>query len=167
MFSAMIPGEDSIRQERYFKALKTLPKVSVILGKFQERSVTCKANGCKYSFFEEKKTDVNIAVHMMEDAINYRCDRMYVISGDSDIQPVVEWVAKNKPIKITVYIPSLKQDQAFRRTDYYQTEKLPVDCKFLPLDNIKQHQLPNVVHLPNGTMVVRPHTWSQQLDKTS
>ena len=42
MFSAMIPGEDSIRQERYFKALRTLPKVSVILGKFQERNVTCR-----------------------------------------------------------------------------------------------------------------------------
>jgi uncharacterized LabA/DUF88 family protein len=159
MFSAMLPGEDAIRQTRYFDALRTLPKVSVVLGVFQERVVTCKANGCRYVFYEEKKTDVNIAVHMMADAFNDACDCMYVVSGDSDIQPAVEWVSKNKPIKVTVYIPALIQDQAKRRLDYYQTAHLPVVCKFLPLENIKQHQFPNVVQLGGGKMCVRPHVW--------
>ena len=165
MFSAMIDpsnlGSDAReRQKRYFDELRTLPKVKIILGAFQNREVTCKANGCKYSFQEEKKTDVNIAVELMSDAISGACDSVYIVSGDSDIQPVVEWIAKNKPeIKIAVYVPSLKNDQPFRRTDYYKTKGLAVSCTFLPLDNIKDHQLPNIVKLSHG-IAVRPHLWS-------
>ena len=60
------------RHKRYLKALSSLPKVKVILGKFQERTVTCQARECQrrleYVVPEEKKTDVNIAVNLMEDA---------------------------------------------------------------------------------------------------
>jgi hypothetical protein len=81
MFSAMVDphliGSDAReRQQKYFDALRTLAKVTIVLGTFQVREVTCKANGCKYSFQEEKKTDVNIAVHMMSDAIEGKCDRI-------------------------------------------------------------------------------------------
>jgi hypothetical protein len=167
MFSAMIDphnlGSDAReRQKRYFDALRTLPKVKVILGAFQNREVQCKANGCRYSFHEEKKTDVNIAVEMLSDAFSANCDSMCIVSGDSDIQPAVEWVAGNKSqIKITVYVPSLPNDQPSRRTDYYKTKGLAVDCKFLPTGNIKDHQLPNVVKLGNGKMSVRPHLWAR------
>ena len=58
------------RHSRYLKALSTLPKVKVILGIFQDREVTCRAScGGKYSVPEEKKTDVNIAVEIMSDAL--------------------------------------------------------------------------------------------------
>jgi hypothetical protein len=123
--------------------------------------VTCRANGCRYSFFEEKKTDVNIAVHMLSDAFAGTYDKMFVVSADSDIQPAVEWVVKNTAVRVTVYIPALPQEQANRRTDYYKTKGIPVACKFLPLGNIKDHQLPNIVHLPGGRLVARPHTWTK------
>ena len=166
MFSAMVDphliGSDAReRQQKYFDALRTLPKVTIVLGTFQVREVTCKANGCKYSFQEEKKTDVNIAVHMMSDAIEGKCDRICIVSGDSDIQPAVEWVATNRAnVTVTVYIPSLPKEQPTRRTDYYQTKGLPVECKFLPLGPIKEHQLPHNVKLPNGKFVCRPHLWA-------
>ena len=35
------------RHKRYLKALSSLPKVKVILGKFQERTVTCQARECQ------------------------------------------------------------------------------------------------------------------------
>jgi hypothetical protein len=166
LFSAMIdpdnPGSDArARQERYFNALRTLPKVEVILGMFQPREVTCKANGCKYSYYEEKRTDTNITVAIMADAFASRCQRIHVVSGDSDIQPPVEWVAKNlSGIKITVYIPALPQDQAKRRLDYYTNASLPeVWCKFLPLENFHEHQLKNVVKLPDKTCIPRPPEW--------
>src|SRR5687767_11672477 len=57
MFSSMIDPDNEAsdarqRQKRYFDALRTLPKVEVVLGMFQSREVTCRANGCKYSFPE-------------------------------------------------------------------------------------------------------------------
>jgi hypothetical protein len=167
VFSAMIDpdneGSDArMRQQRYFDALRTLPKVEVILGMFQPREVTCKANGCKYSYHEEKKTDTNITVAMMSDAFADRCRSMCVVSGDSDLQPPIEWIANNlSGIKITVYIPALPQDQAKRRLDYYTTARLSVECKFLPLDNIIQHQLKSLIKLPNGNFSARPETWKK------
>jgi hypothetical protein len=172
MFSAMIdptnPGSDAReRQERYFKALRTLQKVRLILGVFQDREVQCKAE-CrqKYLVPEEKKTDVNLAVEVLSDAISGNCDSMSVVSGDSDIQPAIEWVAKNRShTKITVYVPSLPSEQGFRRTDYYRTRGMAVDCRFLPLANIKDHQLPNMVKLPDAKFAVRPHVWAGISDR--
>jgi uncharacterized LabA/DUF88 family protein len=169
MFSAMvdpdIPQSDARdRQERYFNALKTLPKVKIILGVFQMREVTCRG-GCKekYRVSDEKKTDVNIAVEMISDSLSGQYDHMVVVSGDSDIQPVVEWICKNKPgIKITVYVPALPSNQRDRRTDYYATRGLDVDCKFLPFDTLKDHQLKGAVKLPAGGFAARPHLWVRQ-----
>ena len=162
-FSALIdqPNSDARdRQQRYLRALETLPKVSVILGVFQERTVKCRACGQPYSVPEEKKTDVNIAVEIISDAISEQVTRMTIVSGDSDIQPAVEWVVRNRPnIRVTVYIPALPPEQGGRRTDYYRTKRLPVGCYFLPLDHFDKHQLPAVVHLADGTMAVRPHIW--------
>jgi len=169
MFSAMVDpqnpqSEARDRQETYFKALKTLPKVKIILGAFQSREVTCRGT-CreKYRIADEKKTDVNIAVEMITDAISGNCSRVVVISGDSDIQPVVEWICKNKPdINVTVYVPALANNQRDRRTDYYATQGLDVECKFLPLDNLKDHQLKGAVKLLEGGFAARPYSWVRQ-----
>ncbi len=168
VFSAMVdpdnPASDAReRQTRYFNALRTLPKVKIILGAFQPRTVECRAE-CKqhYTFQEEKKTDVNIAVELISDAANGACDCMCIISGDSDIQPAVERVSQRHPeITIIVYVPALRNEQQNRRTDYYRTKRLNVDCRFLPLENIKDHQLPNTVKLGNGNFAVRPHLWNR------
>jgi len=55
-------------------------------------------NNCTYQGLrsfnipEEKKNDVNIAVHMIKDAIYDKCDRFIVVSGDSDLVPAVKAV---------------------------------------------------------------------------
>jgi uncharacterized LabA/DUF88 family protein len=106
------------------KALGTLPKVKIILGKYQERTVTCQARECmrrlEYQVPEEKKTDVNIAVNLLEDAVRGLTNSMVIVSGDSDLEPAVEWVRRNYPhVKITVYIPVLEDERQQRRNDNY------------------------------------------------
>lgn len=165
VFSAMVVNEPDARyrQETYFKALRTLPKLKIILGLFQPREVTCRAD-CRKKYYvqEEKKTDVNMTVELMADAISDSCpDRICIVTGDSDIQPAVEWIAKNRPrVKITVYVPALPADQATRRIDYYKTRGLPVDCVFLPVDSIKDHQFKGAVKVGVGQFVSRPTSWS-------
>lgn len=166
MFSALIERDQDAkeRQQRYFSALSTLPKTRLILGVFQPRDVTCRATcGQKYTIQDEKKTDVNLAVEIIDDAINNRCDGMYIVSGDSDVQPAVEWVVKNRPgIKITIYVPALPSEQSQRRTDYYSTKGINVVCKFLPLGGIKDHQFKHTLKIAEGKFVARPHLWQQQ-----
>ncbi len=94
-----------------FGALRTLPKLKIILGKFQPREVTCRGT-CKEKYMvpEEKKTDVNIAVEIMSDAFANLYDALILVSGDSDTQPLIQWVNKNRPEKkITVYTRPAKR----------------------------------------------------------
>ncbi len=163
-FTAIVNDErtgDPARERhlRFVRALKTLPKVQVILGKFQDREVTCRAQcGQKYIVPEEKKTDVNIAVHILDDAFNDRFDRIVLVSGDSDAQPPIEWLRRVKPAKrITVYIPALPTDRIKRRLDRYH--QLGVECSFLPLDVMASHQLPGVVRDGEGKVICRPQEW--------
>jgi hypothetical protein len=110
------------------RALGTLPKLKIILGKYQERTVTCRARDCmrrlEYQVPEEKKTDVNVAVNLLEDAFRGLTDSMVIVSGDSDLEPAVEWVRRNYPqIKITVYIPVLEDEREERRNLLKQSRK--------------------------------------------
>jgi hypothetical protein len=165
-FTAIVDEREQIsrkrdRQKRFHKALSSLPKVEVVLGFFQDRERKCQAS-CKekYKEPEEKKTDVNIAVAMIHDAIAGSADSMVVVSGDSDIQPAVAWVRQNHPkIKITVYVPALPEAYSSRRTDYYR-QQLRIQCRFLPTQDISAHQFPNSVTLLDGKAVERPDEWT-------
>lgn len=150
------------RQKRYLKALGTLPKVKIILGKYQERTVTCQARECmrrlEYQVPEEKKTDVNMAVNLLEDAVRGLTDSMVIVSGDSDLEPAVEWVRRNyAPIKITVYIPVLEHERQLRRNDNYH--RMGVTCKPLPLADIPRHAFPATVRVSESETIARPPEW--------
>ena len=150
------------RQQRYLSALRTLPKTTVVLGKYQNRTVTCRAAACgrnlEYEVGEEKKTDVNIAVHLIDDALRDRMDCALVVSGDSDLEPAVAWVRTNHPtIKLTVYIPTLPEEAKERRNDFYQS--IGVTCRPLPLDGIARHLFPASIPQPSGAVLERPRDW--------
>ena len=150
------------RQKRYMRALGTLPKVKIILGKYQERTVTCRAHDCmrrlEYQVPEEKKTDVNMAVNLLEDAFRGLTDSMVIVSGDSDLEPAVEWVRRNYPqIKITVYIPVLEDEREERRNHNYH--RMGVTCKPLPLADIPRHVFPATVRVNESETITRPDEW--------
>ncbi|MPZ21286.1 MAG: NYN domain-containing protein, partial [Luteitalea sp.] len=78
-FTALIDGPRRPNQDRFLRALSTLPKVEVILGRFKHKQVECHYADCQMPgrrFFrvrEEKRTDVNIAVYIVDDAHQDRC----------------------------------------------------------------------------------------------
>lgn len=61
----------------------------------------------RYTTQEEKKTDVNIAINLLEDAYQDKFDTAILISWDNDISPAVESVKKafpNKKVKVILPI---------------------------------------------------------------
>ncbi len=147
------------RQKRYLQALGSCSRIKVVNGKYQMREVSCRARcGDRYEVPEEKKTDVGIAVQMISDAIDGLMDRIVLVSGDSDLEPAVEWIRKRHPeIKITVYIPQDPGDAKQRRNDTYRN--MGVDAKPLPTADIHRFQFPNKVDLGSGRTVERPTKW--------
>jgi 6-hydroxy-3-succinoylpyridine 3-monooxygenase len=155
-------SETRFRQEKYLKALGTLTSVQVIKGKYQRKLVRCEAGCCEeYSVPREKKTDVNIAVHMIDDCIEGACESMVLVSGDSDLEPAVAWVHKRDPdIKMTVYIPKLQDDPDLRRNDFYKS--IGVECGPLPTDRLGSCQFKTAVKVETGKFVQRPEEWTTE-----
>lgn len=95
-FTSRVQGTDTdprlpIRQATYIRAIKAhCPNLSVIEGKFvahkQWRPAAPPATGMvKIMHTEEKGTDVNIAVHLLNDAWKNLYDCAVLVSNDSDL----------------------------------------------------------------------------------
>jgi hypothetical protein len=161
-FTAIIEN-DPVRKEhqrRYLAALGTLENFEIIKGKFQLRVTRCAAKcGQEFQEAKEKKTDVNIAVRMMQDCIKDTPDAIILISSDSDLEPAIHWIHRFYPnIHIMVYLPNLPGDQDKRRNDFYRS--IGVECMDLPCGRIPDSQFRSEVELPDKTVVKRPTAWS-------
>ena len=53
----------------------------------------------EYKNFEEKRTDVNVAVNILQDGLLDKYDKCLIVSWDSDISPAIESVKKLKKNK--------------------------------------------------------------------
>lgn len=92
-------------QKAYIKALE-LTAVNPVLGHFKKKDRKCPA--CKHNWIghEEKETDVNIALFLLDSAYQDLFDRALVITNDSDLAPAIQMVRKRFPKKrITTIAP--------------------------------------------------------------
>ena len=65
-------------------------KLKIHYGRYSDKTMICRASqGCgkQYMHWEEKETDVNLAVKMIEDCYNNICDKVVLVSADSDFLP--------------------------------------------------------------------------------
>lgn len=101
-FADWMPGPRS-RHEQYVKALRAVD-VEVILGSFKKKDRYC--SHCKHTTVghEEKETDVNIALCLLNEAYLDSYDRAYVVSRDSDLKPAIAMVRSVFPKKEIVVV---------------------------------------------------------------
>lgn len=161
-FSALITGPTLANQEVYLRALATNPLIEVTLGKFKLKNVKCGVPGCNllgnrwFPTPEEKRTDVNIAVFMLDDAYQDICDHLVVFSGDSDLVPAVNMVRRRFPNKkITVYVPSqhpVRGAAVELRTSAHAHRTLPALL-------LSRSQFPDQIPDGAGGFLRRPTSW--------
>jgi len=90
IYTALATWDQSkVRRHRDFLAVQEHFGAEVVLGRFKKRSRHCRECGREFETFEEKQTDVNIAVDLMRDAYLDRYDKAVLISGDTDIVPAI------------------------------------------------------------------------------
>jgi len=161
-FTARISGSHASNQEAYLLALTTLPLVDVILGKFKTKQVACTVPDCPkpgrriFAMPEEKRTDVNVALWMLHDAQRDLCDRLILVSGDSDLVPAIRMVKDHFPEKeIVVYIPARTEIRGAALELRAEAHK----ARTLPLDLLPKSQFPAALPLSGGRTVDKPGTW--------
>ncbi len=161
-FTALVHGPTKPSQQVYLKTLETLPLVTTILGKFKVKQISCRLTACTFtgsrifSSQEEKRTDVNIAIQMLDDAYQDRCDRLVLVSGDSDLVPAVNLVKQRFPGKeVVVYVPARNATRGAATELRASADK----HRLLPLNLLAHAQLPAAIPDGSGGIIHKPASW--------
>jgi uncharacterized LabA/DUF88 family protein len=86
------------RQRAYLSALGARSAaVEITLGRYQAKTVACRQCGSVWTSYEEKETDVNIAVSLVADAAAGASDIALIISADSDLCPAIRTARSLNP----------------------------------------------------------------------
>ena len=145
------------RHDVYIKALES-QGINIVLGKFKEKKInrcSCgeKCVGCnhkvdrtKLSKHEEKNTDVNIAITLIEKAMSKAYDSCYILSSDSDFDSAIERAKELYPEGRIVLVPPPLVNKSKRKNPYYikNTKNLTKSNPlFVSWENIKKSQFPD------------------------
>jgi uncharacterized LabA/DUF88 family protein len=116
--------DQSVRQEIYFRALSTNPKIEIHLGHFLTHSVRmplCDTQGAPTGRYadvlktEEKGSDVNLASHLLLDAHLDRFDQAIIVSNDSDLLTPISFVRRNFKKRVGILNPHSRPSHVLRR----------------------------------------------------
>jgi hypothetical protein len=145
------PKDTVWRQGLYIDALLATG-VRVVEGKYQPKDLSCHQCGNTWQSFEEKQTDVNLAVEMMRDAHLDLFETAFLISGDSDLTPAVCAVLQLHPTKAVVVVepPGRHSDVLVRAA----SASFPIGR-----GRLAAAQLPSVVTSLRGHPLRRPWRW--------
>lgn len=155
-----------VRQRIYLGALKSHSSamLRIHLGKHKQRSIGCRVKECQHQgrrlfrAWEEKYTDVAMAVWLTEEAFKDGFDVAVIVSGDTDLCPALDRLKANHPSKkIVLYVPT---KQSPKRSSL-ALRKLADENWNLPLGKLRDHQLPLSVARPDGKHTyTRPPEWA-------
>ena len=160
-FTAVVSGrkdpQKPLRQQAYIKALRTFtPEVSIHYGQFLSHVKKAPlANPTKTKRFEyivetkEKGSDVNLAVHLLNDAWLDRYDCAVVVSNDSDLAEAIRLVKMHHKKLIGLILP----------TKCFPSKALIALADFVKrirVNALAKSQLPNPIP---GTLIHKPPGW--------
>lgn len=102
---------NSDKQKRHVNFLKACRAVGVTVheANFKRSFRYCKSQDRSCKFFEEKQTDVAIAVKMVSDAIHGNFDRAILITADSDQIPAASMIVTTLQKHLTLLYPPGRQ----------------------------------------------------------
>jgi uncharacterized LabA/DUF88 family protein len=151
------------RQQTYFRALATVPNLTIHYGHFITRTATrrCVSDDRRGRprfvdvwVTEEKGSDVNLASHLLIDAFRARYDQAVVISNDGDLKEPVEFVRHELGAPVGVLNPHGNRSFAL------SPRQLPRGSFYKPIRRaaLRASQFPTQVPDARG-IVHKPPSW--------
>lgn len=154
-FTARVTKPDGSRerQAKYLRALLEHGGLEIIEGKYSTRRIRCPEGDCgrNIEIPEEKQTDVNIAVHMVVDAMRGDFDSAVLLSGDTDMIPAIAAVRGTFGKEVVVLAPPHRGVRALG-------EKADAHLH-ISRSKFAQSQLPNPVVTRKRGELFRPPEW--------
>lgn len=94
-YATWLPAQHA-RHRAYVDALVAKGTIAH-MAQFKEKPRKCASCKARWIGHEEKETDVQIAVHMVADAMRDDVDRIILISADTDLSPAIRMIAAARP----------------------------------------------------------------------
>ena len=154
------------RQNQYLKALRTFEKVEVIDSKYSKFAKNLvlekdqnKSNPKKVKvvYFQEKKSDVNLAVHMVMDAVNSKYDVAAIFTNDTDFVEPIKRVRYDLNKKV-ILVPTTVDGYRMVSKDLLKFANSKRDISLSILTN---NQLPKTIKQKNKSPIIMPDEWNQ------
>ncbi len=147
-------NKDKETRHRNFIKAQIAVGVRVIESKFAKSKKFCISDSKYCKQYEEKQTDVAIAVTLMADAIQSRMKRAILITADSDQVPLAKTMKTVFPnIGMTLAAPPGRSKMARELGDEI-LDRVPIK-----LDRLNAHHLPKHVKDRNGNIVASMPTF--------
>lgn len=139
------------RHESYIRCLRA-SGVIVEMSKFKRKDIACRNCRVLLVRYEEKETDVAIAVRLLELFAQGACETAVIVSGDSDIVPAIRCARRLYPTnKLFACFPFNRQSLELRTLCHgaFQVTK----------EAYRRHQFPQPFRTSDGTIVPMPPGW--------
>ncbi len=159
----------NLRQRMYLNALKTFHIIEIHKGDFSKKTKKMRRaiyphKLVKVTAIEEKKSDVNFSVHLLNDAHNQQYDCAVIVTNDSDMTEALKLVKTQFPTKKLILITPMK------KADHKSTslkEYADIVIKSITLENLKNAQLPNPVIGNSNEKYSKPESWEASYQQNS
>lgn len=156
-FTALVRDDPAAltRQRTYLDALTVHSgrTVEIVLGRYQSKTVACRQCGNVWTSYEEKETDVNIAVSIVADTAAAASDIALIISADSDLCPAIRTARSLNPARgmIVAFPP---------RRSSFEIRSLIRGAFTIAAVDLRNSLLPDTVSDPDtGHIYKRPGKW--------
>ncbi len=160
-FSARVSARASdpdqpIRQSTYWRALQTIPNLSIVEGSFLVKPVRMPlANTSPQAFAqviktEEKGSDVNLAVHLLNDGYKNDYESAVMVTNDSDLLEPMRIVKQELNLPVGLVNPHKNSSFVLRQHATF--------IKQLRRGVLQASQFPGSLTDANGTFH-KPATW--------
>jgi uncharacterized LabA/DUF88 family protein len=143
-------GKDPVKRHRLYISVLRTTGVQVVRGRFKEKPMRCRNCDVRYKAHEEKETDVNIAIQIVERSILKQCDSVVVVSGDTDILPAMLAATRFDRQIYALFPPGRKNDDVARGC--------AESAKIRPAQ-IQKCRFPDVVTAVDGQEFACPPEW--------
>jgi uncharacterized LabA/DUF88 family protein len=141
-----------VARHRLFIRVNEEQGVAVTYGEFKRKDRFCTLCNRQFKSREEKQTDVNIALRLLEVAIQDRYDKAILVSGDTDLIPALKAVTRTFPNKkVGVVIPIGRASEDLKnQADFHHKMKVK---------HLVDSRLDDNHTMTDGSVVTCPANW--------
>lgn len=139
------------RHRDYIRCLQATGIITE-LHRFKKKTVWCTSCNNELIKFEEKETDVAIAVKLLELLFKDACDTVVLVTGDTDIAPAVKTANIIFPYKRIVFAFPYKRKNK-------ELSQLAPGSFEIKKEQYAKHQFPDPYTIPNGCTIIKPSQW--------